>query len=176
MAIRIPITIFEYNNTVIQGGGPTSILGGRALPFNLPQDTDNVLVKYSTSIVSGGASAVFQTTDDGGITWYDVARTSVISYAGNSVLGGGQDNAEWLNIPVIATGTNWISSVVNVGSTMLFPATIGRAGASTLAQKTYSGLPIMSQRARVFLRYAAGIDSIISERVTVYANSQSATA
>lgn len=182
MAIRIPIKVFDYNNTTIQGGGPTSVAGGVAKQFFLPQDTDNVVVKFTASVMGGGVSATFQTTDDGGSTWYDVQRTSIISYGGNSVLGGGQDNAQWLSIPVISAGartTVLTTSVVAVGSVQTVGSvggTIGQTGASTLGQGAVSGLPIMSTNARIFLQYTAAVSSIISERVTVLANSQSATA
>ncbi len=183
MSIRLPLfTVLDYNNTTIQGGGPSSVNGGVAKAFTLPQDCDNIVVKFSASVVGGGASATFQTSDDGGTTWYDVARTSIISYAGNSVLGAGQDNAEWLSIPVVGPGVRSAtlnSSVVATGSVQLQGSvfgTVGNAASSSLGQKTVSGLPVLSQRGRIFLQYTAAVSSIISERVTVSANSQSATA
>lgn len=183
MSIRSPFyTVLDYNNTTIQGGGPTSLIGGVIKAFTIPQDTDNIVVKFSASVMGGGASATLQTTDDGGTTWYDVARTSIISYAGNSVLGGAQDNVEWLSVSVNSPGartTTLNSSVVAVGSVVLQGSvfgTVGAAAASSLGIKTVSGLPIMSQRGRIFLQYTAAVSSIISERVTVSANSQSATA
>lgn len=182
MGIRFPLQdVLSYNNTTIQGGGPVSVAGGVAKTFTLPQDTDNVVVKFTASVMGGGVSATFQTSDDGGLTWYDVQRTSTISYAGNSVLGGGQTDAEWLSIPVATLGlrpTPIIASVVAVSSVVTIGSvftTIGATGASTLGIKAISGLPILGPYNRIFLRYTAAVSSIINESVTVSANSQSGT-
>jgi len=102
--------------------------------------------------MGGGASATLQTTDDGGTTWYDVARSSIVSNANGTT-------AEWL-----------------AGGTVVDANAIGSAAASSLGGAAVSGLPILSQRGRVFLRYGAAITSIISETVEVMANSQSGRA
>lgn len=173
MAIRLPLQgALSYNNTTIQGGGPASIAGGVAKPFMIPQDTDNVVVKLTASILGGGVSATFQTSDDGGTTWYDVARTSIVSNAGAST-----GTAEWLSIPVVGIGgANVVTSVVAVGSVQSFSTTTGATAASSLGQKSYSGLPILGPQNRIFLRYTSAVSSIISESVTVSVNNQSATA
>lgn len=160
------MTVLDYNNTVEQGGGPASVAGGVSKPFMLPQDTDNVVVKLQASVLAGGVSAVLQTTDDGGTTWYDVGRTSIVSNA-NGV------TAEWISAPVIGAGigTNVVQTTASV-----YVGSIGKAGASTLGAQTMSGMPILSQQGRVFLRYTSAVTSIISERVKVMVNSQSATA
>ena len=152
--------------------GPASVSGGVANAFLLPQDCDSVVIKYNASIQGGGASLTFQTSDDGGTTWFDVQRTSIIS-AGASIL------AEWLVIPVATLGVRTgviVTSVVATGSVQSFGSVmtvVGRAGASTLAQREVSGLPILGLNARVFRQYTAAVTSIISEKVTVSANSQS---
>lgn len=175
MSIRLPLqTVLDQNNSTEVGTGPASVNGGIQYPFTLPQDTDNVVVKFQASVLGGGVSATLQTTDDGGTTWYDVARTSIVSNANATT-------AEWLSTPVAGFGgrTNNNGSVVATGSVLSFgqnSATVGSAAASTLASKEMSGLPILSQRGRVFLRYTSAVTSVISERVKVMANSQSATA
>ena len=176
MAIRLPLqTVFTVSRTTVQAGGPTSVAGGRADAFLLPQDTDNVLVKFTASVVSGGVSATFQTSDDGGTTYYDVARTSIVSNANNAF-------AEWLSIPVAGVGVRTgivAPSVVAVWSVVSFGSVYGatgRSAASALGQLQVSGLPIMGTQNRIFLIYTAAITSVLSEVVTVYANSQSATA
>jgi len=85
-----------------------------------------------------------------------------------------------LNVPVAGfgyRGGNVIASTVATGSVILVSSsvlnTIGAAGASTLGSHSYSGMPIMSQRGRIFLRYTAAVTSILNERVRVYAQSQS---
>ena len=167
MSVRLPLkTVLDQNNSTEVGSGPASVAGGTAYAFQIPQDTDNVVVKFTASVKGGGVSATFQTSDDGGSTWYDVARTSVVS---NAIAG----TAEWLSIPVVSAGQGTVvTSVVATGSVQSFGGTPGTAAASTLAQKTYSGLPILGVNNRVFLRYTAAITSVISERVTVSANSQ----
>ncbi len=178
MAIRLPLkAVLDYNNQTEQGAGPTSVAGGLAKTFTLPQDCDNVVVKYQTSILAGGASVTLQTTDDGGVTWYDVARSSIVSNTGGSVVGGGNINAIWMAIGVNGdTSSNQISSLVATGSIVSVNTTGGSAAASSLGQQTSSGLPILSQQGRIFIRYGAAVTSIINERVTVLVNSQSATA
>lgn len=173
MAIRLPLqTVLSYDNTTIQGGGPTSVAGGVAKTFMLPQDCDNVVVKLKASVMGGGVSALFQTSDDGGTTYYDVARTSIVSNANNTT-------AQWLSIPVIGVGVRTaIGPVTSVGglATASVMGATGASAASTLGMLQVSGLPILGQQNRIFLQYTAAVSSIISESVTVSANSQSATA
>lgn len=174
MSIRLPLQrIFDLNNSTVNATGPASTAGGVANAFILPQDTDNVTVKLEASVMGGGVSAVFQTSDNGGSTWYDVARTSIVSNTAGSVL------AQWLSIPVQGVGvrtTTTYSSTTGISSPASIHGATGSAAASTLGQLEVSGLPIMGVQNRVFLRYTAAVTSIISERVQVSANSQSATA
>ena len=175
MSIRLPLrTVLDVNNDSVNATGPASTAGGVANTFDLPQDTEAVVVKWTASILAGGASAVLQTTDDGGSTWYDVGRTSIVSNANNAV------TAEWLAVPVAGfgyRGGNVIASTVATGSVIAVSSsvinTIGSAGASTLGSHSYSGMPILSQRGRIFIRYTAAVTSIINERVRVYAHTQS---
>lgn len=172
MAIRFPLQIvLDQNNSTQVGSGPASTAGGIAYAFTIPQDTDNITVKFQASIVAGGESATLQTTDDGGTTWYDVARTSIVSNANATT-------AEWLNVSTNGLGFRPTYGVASVGTgtAVSILSTIGSAGASTLSSKEFSGLPILSPTARIFLRYGAAVTSVISERVTVYVNSQSPSA
>ncbi len=163
MSIRFPlVTVLDYNDAGQTGA--TSVAGGVAKTFNIPQDTDNVVVKLTASVIAGGVSATFQTTDDGGTTWYDVARSSIVSNANNTT-------AEWLSIPVIGVGMNpQIISTVNVGSVL--GGAIGSAAASVLGNKQINGLPILSTQGRIFLRYTTAVTSTDLARVQVKVNSQ----
>jgi hypothetical protein len=169
MGIRLPLkTVLSYDDAGQTGA--TSVAGGVAKTFVIPQDTDNVVVKLTASVIAGAVSATVQTTDDGGTTWYDVARTSIVSNANNTT-------AEWLSIPVVGVGAGNVStSVVSAGSVVSFGTTTGAAAASTIGQKSYNGLPILSQQGRVFLRYTAAVSSTDKALVEVKVNSQSATA
>src|SRR3990167_7104536 len=169
MSIRLPLTtVLDVNNSAINATGPASTAGGVAQPFLVPQDTDNIVVKVTASVRGGGLSATLQTSDDAGTTWYDVARTSIVS---NAISG----TAQWLSAPVIGLGlrnTNGVASV-GTGTAVCVMATIGTAAASTLGSRDFSGLPILGLNNRIFLRYTAAVTSILNERVQVLVNSQS---
>lgn len=163
MGIRLPLTgVLDVTHT---NQGTTSVAGGWAYPFKLPQDVDNVVVKFLPSVTAGGMSATFQTSDDGGNTWFDVARTSVAS---QNKLGAAP---EWLSIPLISGGINPVTvSTARVGSVM--GGAIGSAEASTLGSKEVSGLPVLGLQNRVFL-ISVGNATAINSRVQVLANQQS---
>lgn len=164
MSIRLPLQGILDKDDAGQTGA-TSVAGGVAYAFQLPQDTDNVVVKLTASVIAGGVSATFQTSDDGGTTYYDVARTSIVSNANNTT-------AEWLSIPVVGIGLNpQVISTVNAGS-VLAGAT-GSAAASTLGNRQVSGLPILGIQNRIFLRYTAAVTSTDLARVKVLVNNQS---
>ena len=168
--IRLPLTnVLDVNNSVINATGPASTAGGVANTFLLPQDCDNVVLKLEASVLAGGVSATLQTSDNGGATWFDVARTSIVSNTGGSVL------AEWLNIPVGGFGFRPTQGVASVGTgtAVSILSVTGSSGASTLSQKDFSGLGMMSQYGRVFLRYTSAVTSILNERVQVFTNTQS---
>ena len=174
MSIRLPLTtLLDVNNSTVNATGPASTVGGVANAFLIPQDCDNIVVKLEASVMAGGVSAVLQTSDNGGSTWFDVARTSIVSNTAGSVL------AQWLSTPVIGIGvrTGVIRpSVVATGSVQSFGSVysaIGSSAASALGQLEVSGLPILGRNARIFLQYTAAVTSIISERVQVFANNQS---
>jgi hypothetical protein len=164
MSIRLPLkVVLSSDNSTELGAG--SVSGAVPLAVTLPQDTDNIVVKFQASVAGGAVSAVFQTTDDGGTTWFDVARTSVVS---NAV---GQ-NSEWLSVPVISSG----SRPNNVTSSVL--STIKKAGSLTVGSNQYTGMPILSPNARIALVITGDLTSAASNLLTteVKVNSQSATA
>jgi len=168
MAIRLPLTtVLDYNDSGNVGAG--SAAGGVAKVFTIPMDADNIVVKLTASIGGGAVSAIVQTTDDGGTTWYDVQRTSITSV-------NVSQNAEWLSVPVVSAGIN-PTKLYRLGGSIL-GGTIGKAAASTLGSGAVSGLPILSPTARIFLIYTG--DVIVGgnsvSRVQVMVNSQSATA
>lgn len=165
MAIRIPNQGVLDITSTDQGTG--SVAGGWAFPFKLPQDTDNVMVKLTPSVVGGGVSVIFQTSDDGGNTYYDVARTSIASA---NELGKAP---QFLTIPTIY-GPNTRASVVATGSVIAVNS-IGPVSASTLGTGQYSGLPIMGIQNRIFL-ISTGNATSISARIQVNVNQQSASA
>ena len=168
MGIRLPLQAILQDTRPTETG--TSSVGGTInIPITIPQDTDNVVVKFVCSIVSGGMSAQLQTTDDGGNTWYGVGRTSVVTNA----VG---DAAQWLSVPVIGYGLRG-ASVVSTVPSIVTGATIGNAQPSTLAANGgYTGMPILSPTGRIALQIAGNVTTSAAQVVTttVYANSQSA--
>lgn len=163
MSIRLPLqAVLASTNDNEVGAG--SVNGVVAIPFTIPQDTDNIVVALKASTSGGGVSAQVQTTNDGGTTWFGVGRTSIVSAATG-------DKLEWLSVPVTGYGLR-SSSVVATGS-VIAGATIGNAAPSTLGSGQLSGLPILSPQARIALQLQAGVSSS-SILTTVYANSQSA--
>lgn len=165
MSIRIPLqTMISAVGTNETGVG--SVAGGVPHLFQIPQDTDNVVVKFTGSVAGAGYSATFQTSDDGGTTYYDVARTSIISNANNTT-------AQWLSIPVIGPG---MATGVNQANSILSAAT-GSAAASTLGSQQVSGLPILGIQNRLFIRITGNVTSAASNTYTaqVRVNNRSST-
>ncbi len=174
MSIRLPLkTIVSSDNSTEVGAG--SVGGGVPIPFVIPQDTGNITVKFQASTVGGAVSAQLQTTDDGGTTWFAVGRTSIVSNA-NGV------TAQWLSVPVEGFGvrTSGVNtSVVATGSVVSFGSvggTIGNASPSNLAMGAYTGLPILSQQARVIVQITGDLTASAVMLTEVKVNSQSATA
>ena len=165
MAIRLPLKTVGSFTAGANETGASSALGGIAHAFVLPQDTNGVVVKLTASVV-GAYSAVFQTTDNGGTTWYDCGRTSIVSNANSA-------NAEWLNIPVSGNG---VGTAPIQTTSSVFTASIGKA--SSVLGNRMTGLPILSQQARVFVRITGDITDADANTytATVMVNSQSATA
>lgn len=171
MAIRLPLTVVgQFSDDNDTGTG--SVAGGIPHTFLLPQDCDNVVVKMTASVAGAGVSTTLQTSDDGGTTWYDVARTSIVSNANATT-------AQWLSVPVIGhgfrsavQGQNSVAGSTNVGVIL---QNTGSAAASSLGQYQQSGLPILGRENRVFNIITGNVTSAGSNTldVTVYTNSQS---
>lgn len=167
MSIRLPILgVLDVTHTNL---GSSSTAGGWAYPFKLPADTDNVVVKVNPSTTAGGVSVIFQTSDDGGTTYYDVARTSIASNSGATAVTG--VNAQWLSIPVISPG---MATATTYSAASIVTTGITATSASTLASGQISGLPILGIQNRIFL-ISTGNVTAHSTRVRVRCNSQSAT-
>lgn len=163
MAIRFPLQVVaQFTDANELGAG--SVAGGVNHTFQLPQDIEGIVVKFTASVV-GAYSTTFQTSDDGGATYYDVARTSIVSNANNTT-------AEWLAIPVAGFGFP-STSVVATGS-VLSAGGIGSAAASTLSSGEMSGLPVLGIQNRMITRITGNVTSAAANTAvtTVYANSQ----
>ena len=170
MSIRLPLkTVLDVTQA---NQGTTSVAGGWAYPFKLPQDTDNVVVKVITSVTAGGGKVYLQTSDDGGTTYYDVAVTSICSQNAVGKL------PQWLTASTTNPGVRTATSSTNVGASVLsntFGVGIGGVGPSVLTSQEVSGLPILGLQNRLFIQ-TVGNATAVSIRAQVMVNNQSATA
>lgn len=167
MAIRLPLKVIaEFSDDNDTGTG--SVAGIIPHTFKIPQDTDNVVLKFTASCVGAGLSAVLQTTDDGGTTYYDMARTSIVSNAINS-------NAQWLSVPVNGGG---VTTAATYATGSILSMGIGNAAASSLGQRAVSGLPVLSTQMRAGVIITGNVTSAASNScdIKIMTNSQSATA
>lgn len=159
MALNQPTkAILDYTESRL-GAGSTA--GGYATTFNLPSDVTTIAVRFRPSVTTGHMSATLQTSPDGGTTYYDVARTSVMS-AANAV------TAQWLVGSSIAPGVR--TAVIQ--SSSMISAGIGAAGASTLGSQQVSGLPLLGTANRIFLILGGAADVNDGCRVEVFATGQ----
>lgn len=165
MGIRLPLqAVLDVTHT---NQGTTSVAGGWAYPFKLPQDTDNVVLKVLPSVVAGGVSVIFQTSDDGGTTYFDVSRTSIASANGAGAA------PQLISVPVIGALNRSVptASLIAAGS-LLAGVFNGSASASTLTSGQNSGVPILGIQNRAFL-ISTGNATAIDTRIQVLVNSQS---
>lgn len=168
MSIRLPLMTIASSQRDTETG-TSSVGGGIPLTFTIPQDADNIVVKLTASMVGAGISAQLQTTDDGGTTWFGIARTSIVSNA----VG---DNAQWISAAVTGSGVG-SSSIVATGS-VIGGVGIGSAQPSTLASGDVTGMPVLSQLGRVIVQITGNVTAAASNSILtqVKVNSQSATA
>ncbi len=172
MAIRLPLKgVLDETSTSV---GAPSI---QTYTFMLPQDTDNVVVKVPTASIAGSggtAQVFFQTTDDGGTTFYDVARLNDITQGSTTNAG-----ALWMSIPTMGYGQRSFTTVgsgLGGGMAASINGTTGNASAFSTGAGNYTGLPVMGQLNRIAIRYIGTIDTNNGVRVQVKTNQQSATA
>lgn len=181
MSVRITTqTVLDKTFGPSATPGSSSVAGIEAQTFLLPQDLDNVVMKWQQASISGTGtvSLLFQTSDDGGSTWFDVARTNTYS-SSNGATSITSGTAEWASIPVISNGqtSKFTTSLMATGSLIgVSNGVIGKTASSTLAAGQLSGLPLLGTAARVGVIYTGAITTNDGIRVKVIVNSQSATA
>lgn len=154
MALRYPIqTVYSLNssNTLTTANN-----------FNLPAyDYSGLLVKYVLNTMAGGNSSsstidvYIQGTDDGGTTWYDAARFAQF----NDLSSTGNAKANFLTIPI------------NMGD----GKHIGLVTASSIAGSTVTGLPLMGQLGRVYVKFGSiAATGLATYAITITATNQDA--
>lgn len=159
MAINNPVRVLlDATNTSVGAG---SVAGQFTYDFIVPTDVNTIAVRWRPSVITGHMSATLQTSPDGGTTYYDVARTSVMSIAN-------ANTAQWLVGTTVGTGLR--TAVIQSAS--VITAGIGTAGASTLGSQQTSGLPLLGQQARIALIMGGGVTVNDGSRVEVFATGQ----
>jgi hypothetical protein len=151
MSIRFPLQ-------VVKSITDTAVTGTVNYPFLVPQDIDSLIVKLYTGATFTGTNPTldvyFQTTDDGGTTWYDVAHFAQFTAA------------------ISKQQANWITIPVNM-NTKTVPST---AGSSTLAVGLVSPIPLLSRECNIIIKYGGTQVANTGVEVRVLANSQSRAA
>ncbi len=144
MAIRNPILVKSITNTATSGT--------TNYDFFIPQDTDSVTVKLYTGTFTGTNPTLdvyVQTTDDGGVTWYDLGHFAQL------VADVTKQNANWMTF---STNTAFIAPSVS--------------GASTLGAGKAAPVPILSTLMRVAVIVGGTLVANAGTEVRVYSASQ----
>lgn len=174
MGIRFPLTtVLDYNDS--GNTGATSVVSAT---FRIPQDADNIVVKVPVSSINGTnpvAAIYVQTTDDGGTTWYDMARLPDVTQTAIT-----NANALWASIPVVGFGLRTTLgpqvSVLGGGNGSSILSIIGNASMRSLGAQTQSGLPVLGPLGRIQISYAGTVALNAGVQVQVKVNSDSTTA
>lgn len=181
MAIRLPLSTVLDKTFSSTSPGADSVAGVVTQNFFLPQDLDGAVMKIYRASVSGtgNISVLWQTTDDGGVNWFDVARSPLVN--GNTMPSSiSAANPIWVPVPVVSSGarsTSTGTSSTTTGTTQLSVLGVtGFASSSTLTAGTLSGLPILAPLNRVALIYTGTITTNDGVAVQIKVNSQSPAA
>lgn len=152
MSIRLPQqVVFSQDLSISSGTSATNV--------TLPQDTDNITaVVWCTTMGATTDDVYFQTSYDGGSTWYDMANTQFAAAVT-------QANARILNF----SGT-----AARARTNPLTGSTIGTAAAASTLTNNYTGVPLLGPLMRVYHLIGGSGASVINVRLI--ANNQSATA
>lgn len=170
MGIRFPLTtVLDYNDA--GNVGATSVV---SQTFRVPQDADNIIVKVPVASLSGTApvAAIYvQTTDDGGTTWYDMARLPNVT--DTTIANAG---ALWASIPVNGFGLRTTQgpqvSVLGGGAGASILSITGNASMRSLAAQSQSGLPVLGPLNRIQISYAGTVATNTALQVQVKVNSE----
>jgi len=174
MGIRFPLTtVLDYNDS--GNTGATSVV---SQTFRVPQDADNIIVKVPVTSINGTspvAAIYVQTSDDGGTTWYDMARLPDVTQTAIT-----NANALWASIPVNGFGVRTTQgpqvSVLGGGPGSSILSITGNASMRSLSAQSQSGLPVLGPLNRIQISYAGTVALNAGLQVKVLVNSESGTA
>jgi len=167
MAIRLPLQTVAFFDDSTETG-TNSVAGMVPHTFQIPVDTDNIVVKLTASVAGAGVSAVLQTSDDGGTTYYDIARTSIVSNAPNAA-------AQFLTASTMPVGVRTTS--VTASASITGGGGIGSPSALGLSQNAITGLPLLGIQNRVGIIITGNVTvaTANSIKTTISCNNQSAS-
>jgi hypothetical protein len=150
MSLRIPIQKITTIDTSLTGVVPYTV--------NLQQDVSSVTFKLQAGTFTGTSptcDVYILTTDDGGVTFYDVAHfTQITGTISNAA-------AQFVTIPIDGAGTTSLGS-----------GYIGSVSASTTSASKASGLPLLSQLVQIVFKYGGTVGVNAGVRVDVEQYSQ----
>ena len=169
MGIRFPLTtVLDYNDS--GNTGATSVVSAT---FRVPQDADNIVVKVPVSSINGTnpvAAIYVQTTDDGGTTWYDMARLPDVTQTAIT-----NASALWASIPVNGYGVRTTvlptTSLLGGGMPGSILSIIGNASMRGTAAGSQTGLPVLGPLNRIQISYAGTVALNAGVQVQVKVNS-----
>lgn len=152
MAIRLPQqTVFSQDLSISSGTSASLV--------QLPQDTDNVTaVVWCTTLGATSSDVYFQTSYDGGSTWFDMANTQFLGTVVQSL-------ARIMNF-------SGVGAKAKTGA--VTGSNIGNAPATSTLTNNYTGVPLLGQLMRVMHVIGGSGASVVNVRLI--ANNQSATA
>lgn len=134
----------------------TATSGTVLYPFTIPQDSDSIVAKVwlqGTWSASGTATIVFQTSEDGGTTWRDVAGTTI----GAATVAASMNNTNAHFISIACIGSNAKGAANYVGSVAASSAGVTAVNASAVG--TVTGLPMLGTAGRIQIVYTATIST-----------------
>lgn len=147
MALASP----SASSRAILGVTDLATAGTILYPFTVPQDAQSIAAKVflnSTWNASGSALVYFQTSEDGGTTWRDMAVISIGAATIAATMNN--QNAQWLTIALAAStdkgASNWVGSVA--------ASTLSAGTPAASAVGVTSGLPVLGTANRVQITYA----------------------
>lgn len=122
--------------------------------FMIPQDADSIMAKVwlqGTWNATGTATITFQTTEDGGTTWRDVAAVTI----GASTVAASMNNtnAHFIDIGCIGSSDRGVANYI--GS--VAASTLALAAVNASAVGVTNGMVMISTIGRVQIAYTATI-------------------
>lgn len=161
MSIRLPNSpAFVFVSSIASAVTDAAVV-------TLPQDTDSVTVFLSSPLFGiTTLDTYIQTSPDGGTTWFDMANMGQMSGTTGTTAALAAANAFVAHFDSVGATPRTLGSIAG-GSAV----GITQAAASTASARSYTGMPLMGQKLRIFHKATGtGASSIVT---AVYIQNQS---